>query len=60
MTKNIGIKDKLYSELKQMKGDRSFSFAIEQLIKTKPVISPAKDQSQAAAHNAVTRSEGNV
>ncbi len=61
MTKNIGIKDKLYSELKQLKGDRSFSWVIEQYMnKCEPAHRSAKIDTQAATNPALKQGEGHV
>ncbi len=54
MTKQISVKESLYKTLKEMKGDRSFSYTIEQLIKKAgiPAVSPYTDQQQEFIKNA--------
>ena len=48
MVRNIAIKDNLYERLSEMKGDRSFSYAIESLIEKCTPVEPAKTQTGAA------------
>ncbi len=47
MTRQISIKDTLYERLSEIKGDRSFSYAIESLIEKNAPVEPARTQTDA-------------
>lgn len=53
MVRNIGIKDSLYEKLSQEKGERSFSWIIEQYVNKTPVVLPAKDELRAASQQPI-------
>lgn len=52
MVRHIAIKDSLYEQLSELKGDRSFSYAIESLLEKCTPVEPAKTQTGVASTTA--------
>ena len=50
MVRQIAIKDALYKQLSMMKGDRSFSYAIESLIQKNVPVHPSAKMNEQASH----------